>query len=284
MVQRRTRAICPHGDAARPYPVWPEPGWPLGQHSELDEALAELESALTDCDLALANSIAALTNQDVSSALRSLPLERRPAVLRPLGLMLTPRQISQSLCQDVRSRMRRADGHQARHAASALTRNASIDVGRSVFAEEYEDTVPRDPSERWGSTLCRLAVWSHGLASVRDARVWLWAIQQPWFCPERMSDEQLEAIVEAAERVVKASPEFMHHGSGGDSDDEPKANAGGTSDDSGPTTWKLATQLEAEGAGRGRSTPRAAARQGHASGDGGRRAQLCGGARRAARI
>ena len=136
MAHRRTRAICPHGDAARPYPVWPEPGWPLGQPSELDEALAELESALTDCDLALGNSIDALTNQDVSDALRSLPLERRQAVLRPLGLMLTPRQISQSLCQDVRSRMSRADGHQARHAATALTRNVSIDVGRSAFTEK----------------------------------------------------------------------------------------------------------------------------------------------------
>ena len=40
--------------------------------------------------------------------------------------------------------------------------------------------------------------------------------------------------MEAAERVVKASPEFMQHGSGGDSDDEPDANAVGASDDSGP--------------------------------------------------
>ncbi|MGH3402320.1 MAG: hypothetical protein ACRDRJ_07375 [Streptosporangiaceae bacterium] len=209
MVQRRTHGRCPHGDEGRPHPVWPEPGWPLGENAELDAALVELEIALTDCDTAIETAIAGLSSQDVSNALRSVPFDRRPDVLRPLGLMLQARHISQALCQDVRNRMQRADKHAAIHAASALTVEASKDIGWSAFADADGGAAsPRDPLERWGTALCRLAVWSHRLASVRDARVWLWAAWQPWFRPDGVTDEQLEAIVEAAEVVVKVSPAF----------------------------------------------------------------------------
>ena len=47
------RRYVPARGRARPYPVWPEPGWPLGKDQELDEALAQLELALTGCDVAL---------------------------------------------------------------------------------------------------------------------------------------------------------------------------------------------------------------------------------------
>ena len=130
MIQRRGQVMGPYGDPARPYPVWPEPGWPLGEDSELDEALTQLELALTECDVALASAIAEMTSQDVSSALRLLPFEQRSAVLRPLGLKLQPRHVTQALCQDVRNRMQRAEEHAARHAASALTTSTFIDIGR----------------------------------------------------------------------------------------------------------------------------------------------------------
>ena len=113
MVQRRLPDRCPHGDAARPYPVRPMPGWPLGENRDLDEALAQSESALTDCKVALTNSILELSSKDVSNALRSVPFGQRQAVLKPLGLMLKPRQITQSLCQDLRHRIRRVDEHAA---------------------------------------------------------------------------------------------------------------------------------------------------------------------------
>src|ERR1017187_1083719 len=131
MVQRRARSACRHRDATRPYPMWPDPGWPLGEDLETDEALAELESALTDCDVALTDSIAELTSQDVSSALRSVPLDGRPAVLRPLGLMLTPRKINQILCQDVRNRMRRVAEHAAGDAAPPLLTSTTLRFVRS---------------------------------------------------------------------------------------------------------------------------------------------------------
>ena len=228
MTQRGGQGMGTYGDPARPYQVCSEPGWPLGEDSELDEALTQLESALTECDVALARAIAEMTSQDVSSALRLLPFEQRSAVLRPLGLRLQPRHVTQALCQDVRNRMQRAEEHAARCAASALTTSTIIDIGRSVFAVEHEDAArPGDPLQRWSPALCRLAVWSHGLASVTDARVWLWAIRQSWFQPDGVSDEQLEAIVEAAERVVIASPKFTYLGSTDKTDDEPD---GGTDD------------------------------------------------------
>jgi hypothetical protein len=193
--------------------VWPEPGWPLGENAELDAALAELERALTDCSTAIETAIGRLTNQDLSAALRSVPFDQRPSVLRPLGLMLQPRHIGQALCQDVRNRMRRAGRHEAIHAAAALTTGAWKDIRQSALADAGGNTLmPRDPVDRWETAVCQLAVWSHGLASVPDARVWLWATRQPWLRPEDVSDEQLEAIVEAAEMVVKASPAFMTRG------------------------------------------------------------------------
>ena len=76
-------------------------------------------------------------------------------------------------------------------------------------------------------------MWSHGVASVRDARIWLWAIQQPWFRPDGVSDEQLEEIVEAAERVVMASPEFTHLTSMGDMDQRSGESDAGSSGDDG---------------------------------------------------
>ena len=222
MIQRRGQVMGTYRDPACPYQVWPEPGWLLGEDSELDEALTQLESALTECDVALASAIAEMTSQDVSSALRLLPFEQRSAVLQPLGLRLQPRHVTQALCQDVRNRMQRAEEHAARRAASALTTSTFIDIGRSVFAVEHRDAArPRDPLQPWSPALCRLAVWSHGLASVTDARVWLWAIPQSWFQPDGVSDEQLEAIVEAAERVVIASPKFTYLSSTDNTDDEP---------------------------------------------------------------
>ncbi len=221
MVQRRLPDRCPHGDAARPYPVRPMPGWPLGENRDLDEALAQLESALTDCKVALTNSILELSSKDVSNALRSVPFGQRQAVLKPLGLMLKPRQITQSLCQDLRHRIRRVDEHAAWHAAWALTASTWIDLEPSAFADEHDDTSSlRRPFDRWGGPLCRLAVWSHGLAWVRDARIWLWAARQPWLLPDGVSDEQSEAIVESSGQVLKASPRFTHHTLMGDTDGE----------------------------------------------------------------
>src|SRR5215475_1797022 len=108
MTRRRSRPPCPHTDGDRPYPVWPEPGWPLGADPDLDEALRRLENALTACVEVLNSAISELTTADVAKALRSVPVQNRGAVLRPIGLMIKPRQVSHKLCQDIRTLMLRA--------------------------------------------------------------------------------------------------------------------------------------------------------------------------------
>ena len=236
MVQNHANVTYSREDAVRLHPVWPEPIRSHGRNSKLGKALDQLERALTDCDTALATAIAALTSEDLSSALRSLPAEPRSLVLNLLGLRIKPRQITQSLSQDVRSRMRRLDVKTARIAAVMLTAGPSTDLMRFVFVKEREGKPLSDPCERWGPGLCRLAMWSSGLASAMEARMWLWAVQQPWFQADGISDEQLEAIVESCEQVVVASPDFVFPVTTGvngeldrgaaseDADDEPDAH------------------------------------------------------------
>jgi hypothetical protein len=226
MTQRRFRPICPHGDAGRPYPTWPEPGWPLGEDLKLDEALGQLEKVLTACEGTLDSAVSQLSSADVAKALRSVPLQSRSAVLRPLGLMIKPRQISQKLCQDVRTLILRADDHAARHATAALTGSVMFDLGQATFTMEKSGRLRLpDPVEKWGPALCRLALWSNGLASVRDARMWVWASQQLWFLPDGVSDEQFKDIVEAAEQVVEVSPTFANRALTRDEDSPDEAAA-----------------------------------------------------------
>lgn len=228
MTQRRTPRRCPHGDGSRPYPAWGLPGYELGDDPELDAALTGLENALTACDFAFATALSGVTAQDVSTALRALPLAQRPSALRPLSLMIKPRQINQALCQDVRARLGRVDAHAARHSAAALTLDAFYDIIWTTFKDEFEDTPwLRDPVERWGEGLCRLAVWANGLASARDARVWLWAAEQPWFRPDGLTDEQLTVVAEQAARVVTATPGYRYR------DDAPGDIAEGDDDSTG---------------------------------------------------
>ncbi|MGI8333690.1 hypothetical protein ACRYCC_27390 [Actinomadura scrupuli] len=212
MAARHSRSNCPHGDGSTSYPVWPDPGWPLGEDADRDAALTELSAALMACPAPLASALAQLTPQDVSRGLSATPLSRRPSVLRPLGLMITPRTIGQHLCRDVVTRMTRTGDHHARHSAAALTKAVLSDLRMNAFAEEFPErfslSVVRDPAAHWSPALARVAVWANGLASVRDARLWLWASEQPWFRPDSVTDEHIVTIVTAAKKVIAASPEF----------------------------------------------------------------------------
>ncbi len=214
MAQRRAHGSCPHGDAGRrPYPVWPNDGWDLDVDADRDAALAKLETALTACSYALAPAAAALTTQDVRHALKAVPLELRPMVLRPLGLTLKPRQISQGLCQDVRGRLARADDHALHHALAALGTTALLDMRLAAARDEFPPEIAedlRDPAVHWGETLCRSTVWAAALSSVVDARLWQWAAQQPWFAPDGAPAEPVAAIVAAAEHVIELTPEYTH--------------------------------------------------------------------------
>ncbi|WP_410582289.1 AAA family ATPase [Amycolatopsis sp. lyj-108] len=203
MTQRRPRTACSHGDAGRPYPVVEDPGWTLGQDPARDEALAQLEQVLTPCREMLATAIEQLSAADVMKALKSVPLQHRGSVFKPLGLNIKPRQITRQMSQDTRALLLRGANNDVRHAARMLTATVSTDIGRAVF-----DGAGPDPVESWGAPLCQAAIWADRVASVRDARVWLWASRQPWFAPERITVTQRENIAGAAQRVIDASPAF----------------------------------------------------------------------------
>ncbi len=203
MTSRRSRTTRQHYDAGRPYPVVSTPGWPLGENTELDEALEGLEQALTASDGVFAESIEQLTAADVMKALKSVPLPHRGAVFKPLGLNMTPRQITQQMSQDTRALLIRGNDHGVRLAASTLTMAVAADVERASLGETEVD-----PAATWGNRLCRVATWSSRVVSVRDARVWLWASQQAWFAPEGSVNLELGSIDAAAQRVVVASAAF----------------------------------------------------------------------------
>ncbi|WP_347059735.1 hypothetical protein ABC795_04625 [Blastococcus sp. HT6-30] len=212
MAARHPARDCAHGDASTPYPVWADAGWPAGEDPELDDALAELSAALMACPEPLQGSLLELAAQDVRRGLSATPVQHRQAVLRPLGLPLSPRTIGQQLCKDVLVRLNRVDDHAARHSATALTRAMLKDFHPHMYPEEFAERLPgvpaRDPAEVWSPALARVAVWSQGLASVRDARLWRWATTQPWFVPEGVEATHVAAIAAAAERVIAASAEF----------------------------------------------------------------------------
>jgi hypothetical protein len=188
-------------------------GWPLGENPDRDGALTELSAVLMACPTPLTAALKQLTSADISKGLGATPLANRPAVLRPLGLMITPRTIGQHLCRDVLTRFIRADDHDARHAATALTQAILIDCRMNVFADEFAErfapSAVRDPVERWSPALVRVAIWANGLASIGDARTWLWAAGQPWFRPDSVTEEHVAAIVAAAKHVVAVSPGYF---------------------------------------------------------------------------
>jgi hypothetical protein len=237
MSQRRASGPCPHGSAGtRPYPVWPGDGWKRGENAELDAALGELEKALTACAPVLPELARGLTSQDVQRALRALPIEFRPSVLKPLGLSLKPRQVTQGLCQDVRGRLARADDHALHHSLDGLAYGIGPDLRLFVMREEFDEEVVeqfRDPVEHWGTRLVLTSIWAGCLSTVKDARLWAWAARQSWFAPSSVTPEQVAAVLEAAERVIELSPDFKYRAviEGDDGlDDEQHEHATATND------------------------------------------------------
>ncbi|MBP2183839.1 hypothetical protein [Amycolatopsis magusensis] len=169
--------------------------------------MTALAAALAACPAPLRTALTQLTPADLSKALSATPVARRPRVLLPLGLRLTPRHIGQPLCRDVLSRLSRARDHDAHHAAAALTRVVFTDV-IAAAADREASPAPRDPAECWSPALARVCVWAHGLASIADARIWRWAAEQSWFRPDGVSPTHTAAITTAADRVIAATADY----------------------------------------------------------------------------
>ncbi|MGI6876383.1 AAA family ATPase [Amycolatopsis sp. 3B14] len=216
------------------------PGYRSGQDEALDVALQRLSDALSACGDPLAAVVSQLTGDEVGWALNDISLDDREQVLHLLGLKLRPRKITPALSQDVATLLRRHQGHTQRHAIVQLTAGIRKHLLGAAFGTEPEAAGEAIAKARPG--LARAAVWADGVASVRDARSWLWSARQPWFSPEGVTDEQVAAIAHAAQDVVDMSPDYQIGGrkvivaDHGDSAEPPGHEAGDTAEGTGDGT------------------------------------------------
>lgn len=191
--------------------------------SVLVEALARLESALNALPDPLGSVAAELTPADVAALMRPMPNPARTGMLQHLGFgKLTVRQVPQSLCRDIVTRIRPAREHEQWHAVMTLTtpvRSAEVTAAAlaSLGADPQEITkVTR--LERWPDRMLRAGIWSQVYASRAGARVLVWAGEQSWWLPASCSEEHVRDVLDAARAVIDASPDFPMPGLDEDDD------------------------------------------------------------------
>ncbi|MER5661783.1 hypothetical protein [Streptomyces mirabilis] len=181
---------------------------PLSPPGISPELLKSLAAALNACGTPVADALDELTPDMVELAFNSITSQERQHLLRGLGINLAaPRRASKSLCRDVLTRMRReARTNACTCAVRYLVRRVMEDVTTIVWPVD-DSTVVADPVARWGAILVRLAVFACCQASAIDAEVFVWAADQDWL-GLGTGVKGLDAVREAAARVVEATPEF----------------------------------------------------------------------------
>ncbi|WP_139209859.1 hypothetical protein [Microlunatus flavus] len=203
-----------YGPSGQGYPPRTEELDGFDDEEQRDLLFKELSGALEAVDHPLEAAVDDLTVDDIIGALQALPMRRRADVLRSLGLSLNPPKVGRSLAQDVLARIRRAGGHDRRHACATLT----SPLGGPVLGAAYMvGTSEGDALEKrltaWSPALLRLSVWANGACSPSGARVWAWATAQPWFASPRLDPASIERVAAAASALIAATPE-LEFGSG----------------------------------------------------------------------
>ena len=207
----RTRSAC-RDDAFAGYFVRP---LIRDINDELRAALEQLAEVLNTVDRPISDVVEELTTRDVMNALSALPIRARQHALEPLGIDLTPKTLSQGLCRDVLGRLQRAEESTARHAAFHLAAGALNDSLRTLAArsmaaaggpnERSSEQVDNELESRWTPALLRLALWSDIAQNEMSARVWTWAVEQPWFVHGAVDTSTAAKIRAAAEQVIAHS-------------------------------------------------------------------------------
>ncbi|MEU4265479.1 hypothetical protein ACYCCF_02110 [Streptomyces argenteolus] len=181
--------------------MFPSPDTPV-------DLIDHLAAALDGLGPVLDSSLGELTVEETEFALNSLNPQDRQAIMRRLGFRkVEPRRFGRVLSEQVLKRMRRLEpASDRRHVVSHLTARVSNDVVCAAYvhtsAQQEDVTV-----DRWGPRLVCLALFSHLKASAFDARVLMWASRHDW-CGADAGDEAREAVTEAAQRVIDATPGF----------------------------------------------------------------------------
>lgn len=188
------------------YPVVADP--PLSPPETPIDLLTELAAALDGLGPVLDSTLADLTVQETELALNSLVHGDRKAIMRDLCFrQIQPRRFGRALSEQVLKRVQRLEpASDRRHAVSHLTARVVNDVVNAALGVTSAQQ-GTDPVKRWGRRLVSLALFSHLQASAFDARLLMWASEGDW-CGPGTDAAAREAVAEAAQRVVDATPEF----------------------------------------------------------------------------
>ncbi|QMU68455.1 hypothetical protein [Streptacidiphilus sp. P02-A3a] len=183
------------------------PKLPLSPPGIALATLRPLADALNALGFPVADVLDDVTTGMVELAFNSLTPTERQRLLGTLGIKLAaPRRAGTALCRDLLSRLQR-DARQRRcHcSARALTHRVILDIGAAANFSAVTEGV--DPVARWGETLGRLAILAWCNASAADARVLVWAAERDWL-GYAAEPQLLDAVREAADQVIEASPGF----------------------------------------------------------------------------
>ncbi|GLF95962.1 hypothetical protein [Streptomyces yaizuensis] len=172
-------------------------------------ALADLSHALAALVPQLGDAVRDIERTDVEHVLQAMPVQRRRQVLGALRMPVASTRVGPALCRDLLARLRREpDSERARHAVAHLTQPLLGDlVLATVRSAAHPDQAPPPLTRRWSPALLRLALWSALRPTAGDARIWLWALDQPWLA-EHAGAVELSAVREAARRLVDLTPEL----------------------------------------------------------------------------
>ena len=209
---RKKKAMCTRDDVDTMYSVATDDGYDPPDPAVLDAALTRLAEILNALPDPLDGALAEVTPRDISLLLSRAPLERRRHVLSALGLRLSPRVVSQTLCQNALRLLRQVHLRDAQHAAYLLTQPARALVYAATIATYNETSAVTDAdmvsASEFSDTILRLTLWAMVDASVGGARLLQWAGTRQWWLPQGLSAEQGAAVLAAAQAVVDASPAF----------------------------------------------------------------------------
>ena len=198
---------CPYGARGREYR--PQVEKPEAGDDQLLLLLQELSAALEAVDGPLKRARTQLNVQDVVAALNGLPPQVRADFFTNLHQTLSPLKVGQTMARDALNRLLRADGHDLRHACTALTFPLTQHVVQAALAV---DPQMKQAAERRlaaaPTAMLQLTVWSSAHSSAFGARIWAWAATQPWFVPDGISAPSIDRVVAAAAAVIEATPEF----------------------------------------------------------------------------
>lgn len=192
---------CPYCSTSH-FPLSREgPGYTVPE--DATSAVSRLAEALNDFPELRTRALAHVTQQDIMDLLTPAPPRVRGNALRFLGLRLSPRAVSRTLCRDVLQRLGNATPHDAGHFAGILAPPV-------VSALLHMVADPDGPRPRWSPTVLAAIMWNSLSAGAEGARVLTWAADQHWWPGFEVEEEALTEVLAAATSIIEKTPDFVH--------------------------------------------------------------------------